>query len=571
MKNKLYLLGFIAVLAFTFAFTSCDNGTTTNVFGIDQFPDTYIHATSPASKAILPYGSAEWRRAVEFLWDASHYFHIDMALQVGFGDLALRFPYGHPQSALPAGTPGLFNPNWRSPLNRRVYRGPFFDPLARSVNWLSINPNGSINNSLGSYWALIPPGFTLDDLHNLPHQEIQGFQPSNNWRLATSMAPGQSVNNYIERRRGTFAIDAANLRHYELPAGWRDRNHLFVEVRMTNYQRRVVTPENLYAGWLPTTTFGVSLGGWRALSGWGADAVTPANAALPANERAAAGPARSLQQFWGVVPATVAAGIGGPEWNLNTDAERQIYLTRANNDPRVMGAIEGGIVDIWFDIMQIVNVTQEVGFDYEQMSGTVNGIDRNRDGFLDLYPANWGQALVDAVLTLIDDGDIPTPAQIEGSGANRVPIFSDEEIYYVGLTGAQRATMSEMRAAVLRRGRVILQGEWETRVPYWVFYLNYWDEWFFQGFPGSRPGYALGTPVQRDGITSLTPPAWYTGDPIRMNVYNAAGIVVDRIVRRGTTPVHADRLPVANPAVEGFEIVRPRPAAFNWSAIGNAQ
>ena len=558
-KKRGIFFGFIALAAMMFAFVGCDTGSTTHVHGVDRWGDTYIHATAPSSKAIL--SGEDLRRAKEFLWDASHYFHIDMALQVGFGDLQIRFPSTHPQSILPAGASGLFNPDWRSPLNGRIYRGPFFDPLARSVNWLSINPNGSINNSLGSYWALIPPDFGL----TLPHQEIQGWTPSSNWRIATSMAPGQSVNNYIERRRGTIAIDAANLRHYDLPGGWRDRNHLFVEVRLTNYQPRQVTPENLYNGWIPTTSFGVALGGWRALDGWGASAATEANAALPPLERAAAGPARTLLQFWGGVPATADPGIGGPEWNLNSPEERAAYLARANGDPRVLGAIEGGIVDLWFDIMQVVNVIQEVGFDYEQMSGTVNGIDRNRDGWLDRYPANWGQALVETVLASMDIGTINVGTVVDG-----IPTFSEAE-FRDDLTGAQRATVSEMRAAVERRNRVILQGEWESRVPYWVFYLNYWDEWFFQGFPGSRDGNPLGTPVQRDGTTSLTPPTWYTaGEPVVMNVYNAAGIVVDRVVRRGTPPPQAEMVRLTPPPGRQQENPGVRPAAFNWPGIGNA-
>ena len=45
-----------------------------------------------------------------------------------------------------------------------------------------------------------------------------------------------------------------------------------------------------------------------------------------------------------------------------------------------------------FNILQIVNVKQELGFDFEQASGKVNAIDMDHDGLLDRYPEGNAKA-----------------------------------------------------------------------------------------------------------------------------------------------------------------------------------
>ena len=40
------------------------------------------------------------------------------------------------------------------------------------------------------------------------------------------------------------------------------------------------------------------------------------------------------------------------------------------------------MIYLYFDVMQIVNVKQEVGFDFEQGSGKMNGLDMDGDGLL---------------------------------------------------------------------------------------------------------------------------------------------------------------------------------------------
>ena len=45
-------------------------------------------------------------------------------------------------------------------------------------------------------------------------------------------------------------------------------------------------------------------------------------------------------------------------------------------------ALKNVMIYLYFDVMQIVNVKQEVGFDFEQGSGKMNGLDMDGDGLL---------------------------------------------------------------------------------------------------------------------------------------------------------------------------------------------
>ena len=51
-----------------------------------------------------------------------------------------------------------------------------------------------------------------------------------------------------------------------------------------------------------------------------------------------------------------------------------------------MDALGGLFCYLYFDVMQVINIEQEIGLDFEQGSGKVNGIDMNGDGLLDKYP-----------------------------------------------------------------------------------------------------------------------------------------------------------------------------------------
>ena len=94
----------------------------------DEMPDTYTHATAASSKEMLTGEALD--AALQFLADSSHYLYINRAT-----------PYYGNYTQFPETG---FDTEWRSPVNGRVYRGPYYDPISRSVNWLSTNPNGSI-------------------------------------------------------------------------------------------------------------------------------------------------------------------------------------------------------------------------------------------------------------------------------------------------------------------------------------------------------------------------------------------------------------------------------------------
>jgi predicted small secreted protein len=326
--------GLIVILVtIMFALAGCDNGTTSGA-GLDDFPDAYSHATNfPAmsnpgalSKEILT--GEKHTNALKFLEDSSHYIYTQKDLQY-FKD------YVHYENG--------FDEDWRSSVNGRVYRGPYYDPLSRSVCWLSINPNGAVSVSLGSYWALIPPG------KDLPADEAHGYVKSDKPQIMSYNSTGQMTQNWIERHRGTFAIDASLAEHYGVPGA----RYFFVEVKLNHYEKRVVTPQEFYDGLIPESwSMGVN-GQW----------------AFNDSEFL------SFDDFWG-----------------KSEKERAEYIAKANDDPVVREILANTGGYFWFDIMQIVSVADLIGFEYESENGKVNGIDVNHDGYLDKYPAGHAQA-----------------------------------------------------------------------------------------------------------------------------------------------------------------------------------
>lgn len=341
-KHRVFLLSLIVLMM---VMTSAIATTSETV-------DTYTHATETTSKAILTGEALE--NALQFLSDSSHYLYVNRATPY-YGNFTL-----FPETG--------FDTQWRSPVNGRVYRGPYNDPITRSVNWLTTNPNGSINSSIGSYWTCIAPNTELEIKHN----ELQGYSVSDDWQIVCYMAPGQSVNNFIRNGRGSLMVDAALVSNYDLPNGWQNRNTLNVEVKLRNYVERLISPEQYYDGGLPTTSTWLATGRCMAVPGWGTDA--------------GENQFRSISQFWGCATGTAAA------LNLNSDEERAAYIERANSDPSLLAALNGSVVDLHFDIMQVVNVTQQLGFDFEQASGKVNGLDKDGDGLLDRYPEGSSKA-----------------------------------------------------------------------------------------------------------------------------------------------------------------------------------
>lgn len=344
MKDK-HRVFFLSLIVLMMVMTSAIATTSETV-------DTYTHATETTSKAILTGEALE--NALQFLSDSSHYLYVNRATPY-YGNFTL-----FPETG--------FDTQWRSPVNGRVYRGPYNDPITRSVNWLTTNPNGSINSSIGSYWTCIAPNMELEIKHN----ELQGYSVSDDWQIVCYMAPGQSVNNFIRNGRGSLMVDAALASNYDLPNGWQNRNTLNVEVKLRNYVERLISPEQYYDGGLPTTSTWLATGRCMAVPGWGTDA--------------GENQFRSISQFWGCATGTAAA------LNLNSDEERAAYIERANSDPALLAALNGSVVDLHFDIMQVVNVTQQLGFDFEQASGKVNGLDKDGDGLLDRYPEGSSKA-----------------------------------------------------------------------------------------------------------------------------------------------------------------------------------
>ena len=415
------LLAVMVIMGLGLTLGACDDGSSKE--WDDFFVDSFTHAT-PGSKTTLT--GTQYDIALQFLQDSSHYAYADRA----------TYQYNNPVLFPKTG----MDTDWRSPVNTRNYRGPFFDPITRSVNWLTVNPNGSVNVSLGSYWMCLPPNKQL----TLNYNELQNYKPYDKWQIVTSMGPGQSVSNFLERKRGTFAIDGALVRHYGLANGFNTtatypggmagtagptdfnqegRNVIFVEVKLREHAVRQCTAKQYYEGWLPATASGGVMNRWRALDGWRLTDPDPARttAQFYGYSRVRA----SNTDPWTEDPLNIPAGPSG-------DTAREAYLVRANN-PAVLEAIAGAFVDMYFDIMGIVNVTAEIGLDIEGDSGVVNGIDRDHDGWLDKYPMDWG-----------------------GASANALQLS--------------------------QRGKIILQ---ETHshhmLPDWYFELNFHDPWWTTG------------------------------------------------------------------------------------------
>ena len=345
--------------------------------GDDFAVDAYTHASQSAdlnagsltggpgagNKTILT--GAAYDNAIRFLEDSSHYLYVQKDLRY------------FPSKKYPNG----FDENWRSPVNGRVYRGPYWDVLSRSVDWLSINPNGSVNTSLGSYWGIVGPN--KDSKMLADKNNVYGYIPSGKHQVFSYNSSGQMVNNWIERKRGTFVIDAG-LAHYYGVTG---AQHLFIEVKLNHYHKRVVTPEEFYDGLLPESwSMGVN-GRWRAY---------------------AAENGKPYYDFDGY-------------WAL-TDAERAAYCAQAKKDPVIVDILENTGGYFWFDIMQIVKSGDLIGFEYESSQGKINCIDQDHDGLLDKYEdyLSGGKQAHRGIQVQIPEGHTASDYIISYNSRNRV-------------------------------------------------------------------------------------------------------------------------------------------------------
>lgn len=339
-------VGAACVAGLGFSGSALADEESTSEFAMADLPDTYTHATAVSKKQLLEGEDVE--RVLQYLADSSHYFYVNRATPY-YGNYTL-----FPETG--------FDTEWRSPLNGRVYRGPYADPITRSVIWLTTNPNGSSNVSVGSYWGAVPPNTELE----INHHELEGYEPSPDWQIVCYMQPGQTVDNFIRNGRGSLVIDGGLVSHYGILGAMDERNVLNVEVKLKKYIRCAVDPQDYYDGLLPTTHSWQTASTWEAMPGWGSDA---------GEDRF-----RTIEQFWGCATGSDA------DLNFTTDEERAAYIERARGDEALLEAITGKVNYLYFDIMQTVNITQQIGFDFEQVSGKVNALDMDGDGLLDRYP-----------------------------------------------------------------------------------------------------------------------------------------------------------------------------------------
>jgi len=254
-KRKGIFFGFIALFAMMFAFVGCDNSTNVTRVAWEDMPDDYTHASyhwaigAPIpgagpinSKAILS-GDA-YDRALQFLVRSSHYLFLERNMWMGGAG-----PFHHP----------LSDPYWRSAINGRPYAFPNANPAATLKRYaviLSINPNGSINASLGAYWGIAMPD---NDLSDVEVTNAHGWTPSTNPQAFMYFGISQTTTNIRDRQRATIVVDARGLGDFavppeELAAGQVDLRrvrYIFMEVRLRSQVRRTINFPDFFAGLVP--------------------------------------------------------------------------------------------------------------------------------------------------------------------------------------------------------------------------------------------------------------------------------------------------------------------------------
>jgi hypothetical protein len=341
-KKHGIFFGFIAVLAAIMCiFAACENAADSSFE--DHFVDTYTHASQQYAIAALPgtgainskiiLEGAEYTAALRFIQDYSHYLYVERNTS-GF--------FAHPLNVLDPTSPynGI---NWKSAIvpasgNAKPYTGPAGDPLCRGVNVLSINPNGSITASHGSYWGCAPAGVDLSDI---ALTNAYGWKYSDKPQPFIYFSHGQTTQNLIDRKRGTLVVDAelSDRAPYSI-----DRARYFiVEVKLRSYDQRRLTFKEYY------------------------DGLCPGGTAMSLNEimRQDAGVTLlSHWEFWGQqhswetsLPATA----------LTTDDARAAYIAELEANPDAVKVMKNFGPDyLWFDILQITKVAENLGWGFNK-------------------------------------------------------------------------------------------------------------------------------------------------------------------------------------------------------------
>ena len=109
MKNTRRLLTGMAAMVMAAASAVSAVGVAEEI----EWPDAYSHATDASSKEVL--SGEQLDEALQFLMDSSHYWYINRATPY-YGNFTK-----YPETG--------FDTQWRSPVNGRGYRGPYYDPL----------------------------------------------------------------------------------------------------------------------------------------------------------------------------------------------------------------------------------------------------------------------------------------------------------------------------------------------------------------------------------------------------------------------------------------------------------
>jgi len=327
-KRKGIFFGFTVLLAVIFSLASCDNGTTQLTWN-DFFVDEYTHAslhwaigapgTGPAinSKSILR--GEQYDAALAFLIRSSHY----MFLERNMGPITLPpmlpwFPDGFVIPSHPKYVEG-----WVSAINGRPYSFPNDDPAETEKRYaviLSINPNGSINASLGAYWGVV----TYEhhgDLSDIERTNAWGWRRSDRPQAFLYFGIGQTVNNIRDRQRATIVVDARGSYEY---SGLNRTRYIFMEVRLTHNHRRHMNIPDIFYGLFP--------GG-------------PVNSVRSMLNNAVGFQLMSAADFWA----------------LADDEARADYI--ASIPEEALAIVHNFGVDYqWFEIMQLVAVHENLRF-----------------------------------------------------------------------------------------------------------------------------------------------------------------------------------------------------------------
>jgi hypothetical protein len=342
-KRHGIFFGFIVILVtIMFALTGCESATDPTKELDDFFVDTYTHASQQYAIAALPGTGAinsktilkgtEYDAALRFIQDYSHYLYVERNVGVGsFFD----FPA--------AATDPAHNVNWRSAIvpasgNLKPYVAPAGDPLCRGVNVLSINPNGTITASHGSYWGTAPAGV---DLRNLDMTNAYGWTYSDKPQPFIYFTTGQTTTNLIERKRGTLVVDAelSNRAPYSIDRA----RYFFVEVKLRSYEQRRISFEDFFRGMYP----GGTAMSFREIMAQDAGVTLLSHA-----------------EYWGVAEPSPWVPI---VHNLTSDAARAEYVAELSANPdaeRVRKEV--GPDYLWFDILQITKVAENLGWEFNK-------------------------------------------------------------------------------------------------------------------------------------------------------------------------------------------------------------